>query len=158
MMALLQGFVRILVPAQLRASLGAKWSRARMKAAERPFKGFVNFGSLGRTRPIASYFGYYRGRPVDRYYIEQFLAECAGDVRGRVLEIGTDEYTRRYGGRGSLAATCSMWKRDIQGRRSLLTSHGPIISQATFLTALSLLRRYMRFTMFVQSSEQFSGF
>ena len=35
---------------------------------------------------------------MDRYYIEQFLDEHRQDVRGRVLEIGDDAYTRRYGG------------------------------------------------------------
>jgi SAM-dependent methyltransferase len=36
--------------------------------------------------------------PIDRYYIEQFLGEHAGDIRGRVLEIGDDSYTRQFGG------------------------------------------------------------
>jgi SAM-dependent methyltransferase len=34
---------------------------------------------------------------VDRYYIERFLSIHAADVRGRVLELGDDAYTRRYG-------------------------------------------------------------
>ena len=42
-------------------------------------------------------FGYDRGLPIDRYYIERFL-ETPVDVAGRTLEIGDDEYTRRYGG------------------------------------------------------------
>jgi SAM-dependent methyltransferase len=43
-------------------------------------------------------FGFNRGQPIDRYYIEHFLARHANDVRGRVLEIGDDLYTRRFGG------------------------------------------------------------
>lgn len=39
-----------------------------------------------------------RGRPIDRYYIENFLAENAGDVRGCVLEIGDNTYTLAFGG------------------------------------------------------------
>jgi SAM-dependent methyltransferase len=35
---------------------------------------------------------------VDRYYIERFLAAHADDVRGRVLEVKDDRYTRRFGG------------------------------------------------------------
>jgi SAM-dependent methyltransferase len=31
-------------------------------------------------------------------YIERFLADCAGDVRGRVLEIYEPTYTERFGG------------------------------------------------------------
>ncbi len=43
-------------------------------------------------------FGYDRGQPIDRYYIEQFLDRHADDVHGRVLEIGDDAYTSRFGG------------------------------------------------------------
>jgi hypothetical protein len=38
------------------------------------------------------------GTPLDRYYIEGFLQRHATDVHGRVLEVGDDAYTRRYGG------------------------------------------------------------
>ncbi len=34
---------------------------------------------------------------MDRYYIEAFLAAHASDVRGHVLEVGDDAYTRRFG-------------------------------------------------------------
>jgi SAM-dependent methyltransferase len=43
-------------------------------------------------------FGFDRGRPVDRYYIEAFLERRANDIRGRVLEIGDNMYTRQFGG------------------------------------------------------------
>ncbi len=61
--------------------------------------GSVQFGSLRRVEPISHVFGYDRpGKRVGRYYIEQFLSRHASDVRGRVLEIGDNEYTRAYGG------------------------------------------------------------
>jgi SAM-dependent methyltransferase len=41
--------------------------------------------------------GFDRGLPVDRYYVERFLSKWASDVRGRVLEVADNEYTRRYG-------------------------------------------------------------
>ncbi len=63
-----------------------------------PPVGRVRFGDLRRTTPIAREFGYQRGGPVDRYYIEGFLGEHRGDIVGRVLEIGDDAYTRRFGG------------------------------------------------------------
>jgi SAM-dependent methyltransferase len=50
------------------------------------------------TRPDSLDFGWDRGQPIDRYYVERFLQEHARDVRGRVLEIGDDAYSRRYGG------------------------------------------------------------
>jgi SAM-dependent methyltransferase len=58
----------------------------------------VNFGDFTSTWPISACFGFDRGLPLDRYYIEKFLARHAGDVRGRVLEIGDDSYSRQFGG------------------------------------------------------------
>jgi SAM-dependent methyltransferase len=58
----------------------------------------VRLGSLRRTTPISAGFGYHRGEPIDRYYIESFLTSHAADIRGRVLEIGDATYTRRFGG------------------------------------------------------------
>jgi SAM-dependent methyltransferase len=55
-------------------------------------------GSLRRTTPISREYGFDRGTPIDRHYIERFLSAHAGDVAGRVLEVGDDEYTRGFGG------------------------------------------------------------
>jgi GT2 family glycosyltransferase len=63
-----------------------------------PAPGEVRFGDLRRVRPISREFGFDRGLPVDRYYIERFLERHASEVAGRVLEIGDDAYTRRFGG------------------------------------------------------------
>jgi len=63
-----------------------------------PPVGQVSFGSFGRVTPISRKFGFDRGQPVDRYYIENFLTHQADDIRGRVLEIGDDTYTRQHGG------------------------------------------------------------
>ncbi|MEA2457397.1 MAG: hypothetical protein QOC95_369 [Thermoleophilaceae bacterium] len=53
---------------------------------------------LWRTSPVSTSYGFDRGTPIDRAYIERFLASHAEDVRGRVLEIQDDAYTRRFGG------------------------------------------------------------
>jgi SAM-dependent methyltransferase len=47
--------------------------------------------------PLSQDWGYDRGTPVDRYYIEQFLELCRQDIRGRVVEVGNRTYTDRYG-------------------------------------------------------------
>ena len=60
--------------------------------------GLINFGDLRRLAPVSKEFGFERGLPVDRYYIEKFLAEHARDIQGRVLEIGDDAYTCQFGG------------------------------------------------------------
>src|SRR4029450_9396308 len=60
--------------------------------------GAVNFGDLRRTVPISSLWGFDRGQPIDRYYIEAFLQQREADIRGRVLEVGDPAYTRQFGG------------------------------------------------------------
>jgi glycosyltransferase involved in cell wall biosynthesis/SAM-dependent methyltransferase len=60
--------------------------------------GGESFGSLRRVVPLSRSFGFERGQPIDRYYIERFLGDHAHDVRGRVLEVGDSAYTRRFGG------------------------------------------------------------
>ena len=51
----------------------------------------------GRLVPISRVFGLDRGQAIDRYYIERFLTRYASDIRGRVLEIGDDTYTKQFG-------------------------------------------------------------
>lgn len=58
----------------------------------------VLFNDLDRLQPVSTVFGLDRGTPVDRYYIERFLAGRAELIRGRVLEIGDSYYSRRFGG------------------------------------------------------------
>ncbi|HEX5761376.1 MAG TPA: methyltransferase domain-containing protein [Thermoanaerobaculia bacterium] len=53
-------------------------------------------GTLRRTTPLSDFWGFDRGTPVDRYYIESFLAEHRDDVRGRVLEVQSSGYTDRF--------------------------------------------------------------
>jgi SAM-dependent methyltransferase len=60
--------------------------------------GSVRFGDLRRLAPISKEFGWDRGTPIDRHYIEGFLGRHADDIKGRVLEIGDNAYTRRFGG------------------------------------------------------------
>jgi glycosyltransferase involved in cell wall biosynthesis/peptidoglycan/xylan/chitin deacetylase (PgdA/CDA1 family) len=61
-------------------------------------RGAVDLGDLRRVEPVSRQFGFDRGQPVDRHYIEAFLSRHASDIRGCVLEIGDDTYTWRFGG------------------------------------------------------------
>ena len=49
------------------------------------------------TAPLSSEWGFDRGTPIDRYYIERFLESHAADIRGRALEVKNADYTRRFG-------------------------------------------------------------
>ncbi|MDQ6672148.1 MAG: hypothetical protein M3069_15630, partial [Chloroflexota bacterium] len=54
-------------------------------------------GTLRRTGPVSDEFGFDRGTPVDRYFIEQFLEQHRQDIRGHVLEVRDSGYTDRFG-------------------------------------------------------------
>jgi glycosyltransferase involved in cell wall biosynthesis/SAM-dependent methyltransferase len=71
---------------------------ARWLTPGTPPVGRVDLGDARRVTPISRCFGYDRGVPIDRYYIERFLERNAGAIRGRVLEIGDNAYTVRFGG------------------------------------------------------------
>jgi SAM-dependent methyltransferase len=69
----------------------------RRASGEPPPPGSVRFGDLRRLRPLSERFGFDRGKPIDRYYIEDFLGRHGGDITGRVLEVGDASYTSRFG-------------------------------------------------------------
>ncbi len=48
--------------------------------------------------PASNDWGWDRGLPIDRHYIQEFLHQHADDIKGAVLEIGDDVYARMYGG------------------------------------------------------------
>jgi len=75
------------------------WLRTQL----RPYKhhpplGRVRWGELRSLKPISTSWGLDRGQPIDRYYIDNFLARHSQDVQGRVLEIGDNSYTCHLGG------------------------------------------------------------
>jgi SAM-dependent methyltransferase len=92
-----------------------------------------DWGDLRRLQPVSREFGYDRGLPIDRYYIERFLKRNRRDITGRTLEIGDDEYTRRFGGDRTI-------RRDVlhvHNRNPAATivgdlAHAPQIAAATF--------------------------
>ena len=71
--------------------------RLARRMLARPAVGSVDFGAFRRLTPISRAYGYDRGRPIDRYYIESFLEAEARHIHGTVLEIGDSTYTRRFG-------------------------------------------------------------
>jgi SAM-dependent methyltransferase len=62
----------------------------------------VRLGGVGAfadlpLEPLSDRYGWDRGTPLDRHYIEAFLAEQRAAVRGSVLELQDDAYTRAFG-------------------------------------------------------------
>jgi glycosyltransferase involved in cell wall biosynthesis/SAM-dependent methyltransferase len=64
----------------------------------------IDWGDLDRLSPLSSDWGFDRGTPIDRYYIEGFLRAHSVDIRGDVLEVGENKYTRRFGGERVLSS------------------------------------------------------
>jgi SAM-dependent methyltransferase len=58
----------------------------------------MRWGSLRRTQPFSDRYGRDRGLPIDRHYIESFLAREAASIRGDVLEVHDSTYSLRFGG------------------------------------------------------------
>jgi len=50
-------------------------------------------------KPISNKYGFDRGNPIDRYYIEKFMDSYRAHVQGRCLEITDNAYTMRFGGK-----------------------------------------------------------
>lgn len=53
---------------------------------------------LKSVLPVSNQFGFDRGNPVDRYYIDKFLEKQSNWIRGTVIEIAENTYTKRFGG------------------------------------------------------------
>jgi hypothetical protein len=60
-------------------------------------RGRVGRHPLDGLTPISDVWGFDRGRPVDRHYIEGFLNSRRQDIRGRVLEVKDSRYARTFG-------------------------------------------------------------
>jgi SAM-dependent methyltransferase len=56
------------------------------------------------TRPLSKVYGFDRGSPVDRRYIERFLTQNARFIRGRCIEVKDSNYLRRFGAEQVISA------------------------------------------------------
>ncbi len=92
MIAALTGWRRF-VPASVRRPLRPVRQKVVDWRRSRPPK----LGDLRRVTPIDPNWGFERGTPIDRVYVERFVGGHAADIRGRVLEIAAPDYTTRFG-------------------------------------------------------------
>jgi SAM-dependent methyltransferase len=79
-------------------------ARLRRYGRFRPSRQIARIRTPRRLLPISRNYGIERGNPIDRYYIEDFLRNHSGmsdytpgAIHGRVLEVGDDTYTRKFG-------------------------------------------------------------
>ncbi len=90
-------FVHRMVEAILPERLRRPLHGLHVRQKHLPPKGHVRPGDFGRLEPFSRDFGFDRGGAVDRFYIERFIQANAKHIRGRVLEIGDNAYTLKYG-------------------------------------------------------------
>lgn len=57
----------------------------------------IDWGDVARRAPFSSVYGWDRGLPVDRFYIDAFIARNRHLVTGSVLEVRSPLYAQRYG-------------------------------------------------------------
>jgi hypothetical protein len=80
---------------QLKAVIGPRWT-TRLRCLSRGLP-LPRWGNLRRVTPFSSCFGFDRGTPVDRYYLERFLDAHRASIAGDVLEIQMVAYAGRFG-------------------------------------------------------------
>jgi Methyltransferase domain len=71
--------------------------RLRFRQAVRRALAPVRLGVFRSGVPVSESWGYDRGTPVDRVYIHRYLDRHRESIRGRVLEVHDDRYTKRFG-------------------------------------------------------------
>ena len=56
----------------------------------------INWNNLRNVKPISNDFGWSRGKPIDRFYIEEFLSRNKKLIKGDCGEIGEARYLNIY--------------------------------------------------------------
>jgi SAM-dependent methyltransferase len=97
-------------------------------SVSRPF----DFGDLG-IFPVTNDWGFSRGRPIDRHYIESFLTCHGADIKGHVVEVGGRDYTTQLG--GSRVAMSEVWDVNAANPNATIVadlSEAPDVPSDTF--------------------------
>ncbi len=93
---LVRGIATFLLPVRVRVKIRALQRKYKLQSVP---VGSVDFGAFRRLTPISPIFGIDRDLiSVERYYIEKFLEAHSADIKGRVLELGSPDYTIKFGG------------------------------------------------------------
>lgn len=57
----------------------------------------ADWHNFRRLHPISRLFGFDRGLPIDRFYIEHFLQKYQLEIKGVACEVAGDEYIKKFG-------------------------------------------------------------
>ena len=97
------------LPAPVRTRLARLAGHPPVRRALRP----IRWGNVRRTTPFSRRYGFDRGTPIDRIYLDEFFSSHADDIRGRVLEVDAPVFTRRHGTQSLITSVDVV---DIDGR------------------------------------------
>jgi len=87
------------------------------------FKPLSKYVLLKRGRqlePLSEKYGFDRGMPIDRYYIEKFLQKNSNLINGKCLEIHDNYYTEKFGA-DRVTKSCVL---DINKNNNIATHFG----------------------------------
>lgn len=88
----------------------------------------INWGDLRKFSPVSKSFGFDRGNPVDRYYVELFLQKNADLIRGNCLELLDSRYIKKFG--SDKVTSCDILDIDTANKKATLiadlTSEKPL--------------------------------
>jgi SAM-dependent methyltransferase len=73
-----------------------------------------------RVQPLSGLWGFDRGLPIHRHYLERFLQEFSADIRGYCLEFELDYYTSRFG--GTRVSRVDVLHLDASNRRATIVA------------------------------------
>ena len=79
------------------------------------------FGDLLRAEPVSRMFGLERGTPIDRYYIDAFIAANADAITGRAIEVGEIRYLKDFGSGASEKCIIAPAKEIVKPNREVGT-------------------------------------
>ena len=88
--------LKSLLPKSWRRSLRMRWTSAEQKLLV--FDRVTDWSVLRNVHPYRAEFGRRRGKCIDRFYVEKFLAAYQNSIQGRTGEFEGDEYTQKFGG------------------------------------------------------------
>lgn len=84
----------------------------------------VLLNDIKRVKPITNDFGFSRGIPIDRYYIEKFLQNHKDAIKGNLLEVSGDDYIRKYGQEGSTCSILQFTENKAAENKNILSTGG----------------------------------
>ncbi len=76
----------------------------------------IAIDNLEKIQPISKVFGFDRGTPIDRYYIEKFLFENKKYIKGNILEIAESTYSKKFSVDKNSSYHVLTFDKSIQGK------------------------------------------